>query len=160
MHDYDPGEPYDGPPPRRRRDEYRRENEQDDAWAAAGDDAGDYDVDPADLAAGYNWQDDNELGARRSLDRGDTAPSDQWYRRRGTTPPVRSPRFYTPYPDSPSYQQDQGRTRPPRSAYAASQTRAPGMLSHFPCWAIALIVFLGIMALFAVTLACMMVLAL
>lgn len=81
-YDYDPGTPHEPPPSRRRRRhrDYRRPSEHDDAWAAADDMADEYDVDPASLAAGYDWEDRDRYGVdadRRRRDwRDDAANGD------------------------------------------------------------------------------------
>lgn len=76
-YDYDPGTPYDPPPDRRRRRrrDHRRPSEHDDAWAAADDMADEYeDVDPAGLAAGYDWQDSPDYGVNA-----DRRPRRDWH---------------------------------------------------------------------------------
>ncbi len=154
MDDYDPRFQDD---PRRRR---RPENEADDAWAAAEEDSlADPDSEIEDLAAGYEWNDPDELFSEPPLQpRTDSRPvipstpvtpsepptGGSYHPARGypTQGPISSEPVFDPY-------------RPPRRPEGVGVEPAPhpGCLAGLPLWGIVLIVILSLVALLVVVLA-------
>lgn len=188
MSEHDPGDLYDPEPPRRRPAEYRRESETDDAWAAADEnDLDDPGVEIEDLAAGYQWEDQDRYGVRPphhpasgdyrpdplapddpASDLGPLPESVRRVRQR-TSPAPRSARAasQTPYPDSPTYSRDTGGPERREIFYTTPGVPRPalprpayGPPSGIPFWQILLLVILGMAALLAVAVACGAVLSL
>lgn len=175
MSEHDPGDLYE-PPPRRR--DYAQEDEYDEAWGA-GDQGniGHPGIDSEDQSAGHPKTDRERYGVGSrapgpddASDPGPLPPPPPRHRRPNSLPadPRTNP-YYDPdqlYADSPSYRRKRGIDSPDsvlppvKKKGIPKRKNSPYGSFHMPYWQILILVILGVMALFAVTLAIVSVLVL